>query len=120
MIAAKTKTERQLQTSNSKPDDTRPNTAPAPAIPAQVATPRVRSSSGKVLVMVANCSSTPVTVPDGGLPDVRDAQLLLSTHGDRRGPDLEPWESRLLLMPARPTLPRSGATARASTGPQRR
>ena len=30
--------------------------------------------------MVANCSSTPATVPAGALPDVSAAQLLLATH----------------------------------------
>jgi oligo-1,6-glucosidase len=67
-----------------------------------------RTTADQALLMVANCSSTPVTVPDGALPDATGATLLLSTHGDRRGPDLEPWESRLLLLPA---PPRTGATA---------
>ena len=29
---------------------------------------------------------------------VSGARLLLATHGDRRGADLEPWESRLFLL----------------------
>ena len=52
----------------------------------------------QTVVLVANCSSTPATVPEGSVPDVTGAQLLLATHGDRRGADLEPWESRLFLL----------------------
>ena len=48
--------------------------------------------------MVANCSSTPATVPDGAVPDVTSAQLLLATHLGATGPDLAPWESRIYLI----------------------
>jgi oligo-1,6-glucosidase len=57
-----------------------------------------RTLGDQTLVLVANCSSTPATVPEGSVPDVSDARLLLGTHGDRRGADLEPWESRLFLL----------------------
>jgi oligo-1,6-glucosidase len=57
-----------------------------------------RTLDDQTVVLVANCSSRPATVPDGAVPDVRGAQLLLATHGDRRGADLEPWESRVFLL----------------------
>ncbi len=47
--------------------------------------------------MVANCSSEPATVPAGAVPDSQPAQLLLATHGDSSGLDLQPWESRIYL-----------------------
>ena len=56
-----------------------------------------RTLDGQTLLLVANCSSRPATVPAGAFPDVSGAQLLLATHGDRRGADLEPWESRIFL-----------------------
>ena len=58
-----------------------------------------RTLDDQVLVMVANCSSTPAQVPDGSLPD------LTGSHGccwppTESGPrlDLEPWESRIYLI----------------------
>ena len=57
-----------------------------------------RTLGDQTVVLVANCSSTPATVPAGSVPDVSGARLLLATHGDRRGADLEPWESRLFLL----------------------
>ena len=47
--------------------------------------------------MVANCSSTPVTVPAGALPDVSGAELLLATHPGASSLELVPWESRVYL-----------------------
>ncbi len=57
-----------------------------------------RTLGDQRLYAVANCSSRPATLPDGTLPDLSAARVLLTTHGDRRGADLEPWESRLLLL----------------------
>jgi oligo-1,6-glucosidase len=57
-----------------------------------------RTWEDQTLLLVANCSSRPATVPDASLPDVGAARLLLATHGDRRGADLEPWESRIFLF----------------------
>jgi oligo-1,6-glucosidase len=48
-------------------------------------------------VMVANCSSEQVTVPDGALPDLRGAEMLLATHPGSESADLAPWESRVYL-----------------------
>jgi oligo-1,6-glucosidase len=57
-----------------------------------------RTWEDQTVLLVANCSSRPATVPDGSVPDVSGARLLLATHGDRRGADLEPWESRIFLL----------------------
>ena len=57
-----------------------------------------RTLGEQTVLMVANCSSAPATVPDRGLPDLTGARMLLSTHGERSGPELEPWESRVLLL----------------------
>ena len=56
-----------------------------------------RTLEDQLLLMVANCSSMPVTVPDGALPDVRGAQVLVATHPGASSPDLAPWESRVYL-----------------------
>jgi oligo-1,6-glucosidase len=53
---------------------------------------------GDVTVLVlANCSSKPASVPRDDVPDVRGASLLLSTHEERNGVDLAAWESRVYL-----------------------
>ena len=57
-----------------------------------------RTLDDQLLVMVANCSSVPVVVPDGPLPDLSRAAVLLATHGDSTSPDLQPWESRIYLL----------------------
>ena len=57
-----------------------------------------RTLGEQTVVTVANFSSTPTTVPDGALPDLSTARPLLSTHGERRGADLAPWESRVFLL----------------------
>ena len=57
-----------------------------------------RTLGEQTVVTVANFSSTPTTVPDGALPDLSTARPLLSTHDERRGPDLAPWESRVFLL----------------------
>jgi oligo-1,6-glucosidase len=57
-----------------------------------------RRLDDQVLVMVANCSSEQARVPADAIPDLRGAQLLLATHGDSTGLELEPWESRIYLL----------------------
>jgi oligo-1,6-glucosidase len=57
-----------------------------------------RTLGSQVLVMVANCSSTPATVPPGSLPNVTGARLLLSTHPGAASAVLQPWESRIHLL----------------------
>jgi len=56
-----------------------------------------RTLGDQTLVVVANCSSQPATVPDGALPDLTGAQSLLTTHGDSTSAELQPWESRIFL-----------------------
>jgi oligo-1,6-glucosidase len=56
-----------------------------------------RTLGDQLLLMVANCSSAPTTIPAGSLPDVSAAQLLLATHANSSGADLQPWESRIHL-----------------------
>ncbi|NUR09943.1 MAG: alpha-glucosidase [Nocardioidaceae bacterium] len=55
-----------------------------------------RTLDDRVLLVLANCSSTPATLDDGGLPDLSGAELLLGTHDGGGGTTLAPWESRLL------------------------
>jgi oligo-1,6-glucosidase len=57
-----------------------------------------RTFGEQVLVMVADCSSHPVAVPPGSLPDVTGARLLLSTHPGAASAELQPWESRIHLI----------------------
>ncbi|HEY5820445.1 MAG TPA: alpha-glucosidase [Propionibacteriaceae bacterium] len=56
-----------------------------------------RTHGDQVLTMVANCSSEPVTLPEGSVGDLSGAQILLTTHGDSGSWDLQPWESRIYL-----------------------
>jgi oligo-1,6-glucosidase len=57
-----------------------------------------RTLGDQTLVMLANCSSTPAAVPDGALPDLGRARLLLATHEDSMSLDVQPWESRIYLL----------------------
>jgi oligo-1,6-glucosidase len=57
-----------------------------------------RTLDDQMLVMLANCSSEPVTVPDGSLPELSSAQLLLATHPEASSLNLAPWESRIYLL----------------------
>jgi oligo-1,6-glucosidase len=57
-----------------------------------------RTAGDDVLLVLANCSSAPVTVDSGDVPDVSGADLLLGTHGAASGLDLAPWESRVYLV----------------------
>ncbi len=55
-----------------------------------------RTLGDDVLLVLANCSSTPVAL-DPAVPSTEGAELLLGTHGTGSG-DLAPWESRLLRL----------------------
>jgi oligo-1,6-glucosidase len=57
-----------------------------------------RTLDDQVLVMIANCSSVPVSVPSDATPDLTGTQVLLATHGDSTSLELEPWESRIYLL----------------------
>jgi oligo-1,6-glucosidase len=57
-----------------------------------------RTLDDQVLVMLANCSSRSVRVPDGSVPDLSSAQVLLATHPGASSLDLAPWESRIYLL----------------------
>jgi oligo-1,6-glucosidase len=57
-----------------------------------------RTLGDQVLLVVANCSSVPATVPAGSLPDITGARLLLGTHPGPASPELAPWESRIHLI----------------------
>ena len=58
-----------------------------------------RTSGDEALLVVANCSSSPVSVTPSDVPDVAEAELLLGTHGtSAAGLDLAPWESRIYAL----------------------
>ncbi|WP_375426239.1 alpha-glucosidase [uncultured Friedmanniella sp.] len=57
-----------------------------------------RTLGDQVLVVVANCSSRPATVPPGSVPDIAGATELLSTHATPVSAQLAPWESRIHLI----------------------
>jgi oligo-1,6-glucosidase len=57
-----------------------------------------RTLDDQVLLTIANWSSRPARVPPGAVPDLTDAKVLLTTHGDTTSLDLEPWESRIYLF----------------------
>ncbi|MFT3862476.1 alpha-glucosidase [Micropruina sp.] len=59
-----------------------------------------RSLGDRVLLVIANCSSTPAELPPGALPNLDQAMLLLGTHPDSAGGTLAPWESRVLRLAA--------------------
>jgi hypothetical protein len=52
-----------------------------------------------VLLVVANWSSEPVTLPDG-LPELDGAEVLLGTS-DSTSPELAGWESRIYRLASR-------------------
>ena len=71
----------------------------------------VRGEAAHRLVVVANCSSEPVTVDAADLPDLAAATVLLATHPGREGLDLLPWESRVHELGGIPA-PEPGSSAR--------
>jgi oligo-1,6-glucosidase len=50
------------------------------------------------LLVLANCSSGTVTVAPDDVPDVVAAKVLLATHDESDGLDLQPWESRIYAL----------------------
>jgi len=58
-----------------------------------------RSLPGQTVLVLANCSSRPATVPSGSLPELDGSTVWLATHPVAPGPVLQPWESRVLLLP---------------------
>ncbi len=57
-----------------------------------------RTLNPRVLLVLANVSSEPVAVPDGGLPDLTGADVLLATHRHGDPGLLQPWESRIYRL----------------------
>jgi oligo-1,6-glucosidase len=60
-----------------------------------------RTLGDDTLLVLANCSSQPVSVDPAGVPDVVGAELLLGTHATTAADslDLAAWESRVLRLP---------------------
>ncbi len=57
-----------------------------------------RTLGDRVLLVIANCSSSPAELPSDGLPGLDGAELLLGTHADVTASTLAPWESRILRL----------------------
>ena len=58
-----------------------------------------RTLGDRVLLVIANCSSSPAEIPVGSLPTLDGAELLLATHDEATASTLAPWESRILRLP---------------------
>ena len=56
-----------------------------------------RTLDDDMLLVLANCSSTPAEIP-AGLPDVAGADLVLGTHPEPDPSVLAPWESWILRL----------------------
>jgi len=54
-----------------------------------------RTLDEQMLVVLANCSSSPATVPADAVPDLTGSEVLLPTHGTSYDLTLRPWESRI-------------------------
>ena len=57
-----------------------------------------RTLGDDVRLVVANCSSRPVSVDASDLPALTGAEVLLATHPGRTGLSFEPWESRVYAV----------------------
>jgi len=57
-----------------------------------------RTLDDQVLLVIANCSSRPASVPPDAVPALAGAEVLLATHADSMSLELEPWESRIYLL----------------------
>jgi oligo-1,6-glucosidase len=57
-----------------------------------------RTLDDQVLLVIANCSSQPASVPPDAVPDLTGAEVLLATHANSTALELEPWESRIYLL----------------------
>jgi oligo-1,6-glucosidase len=58
-----------------------------------------RTLDERRLLVLANFSSDPASVPADGLPDLAGAEVLIATHTSREMGSLQPWESRILRLP---------------------
>ncbi len=54
-----------------------------------------RTLGDAVLLVLANCSSSPATVDAGSVPALDGSEVLLPTHGTSYALTLQPWESRI-------------------------
>jgi oligo-1,6-glucosidase len=54
-----------------------------------------RTLGDQVLLVLANCSSTPASISAASVPDVAGSEALLATHGTSYDLTLRPWESRI-------------------------
>jgi oligo-1,6-glucosidase len=50
------------------------------------------TSADRMLVVLANCSSAPATIPADVVPDLAGSEVLLPTHGTSYDLTLRPWE----------------------------
>ena len=57
-----------------------------------------RTLDDTVLLVLANCSSRPATVPLEAVPAFDESEVLLATHPVVPGPVLRAWESRILRL----------------------
>lgn len=60
-----------------------------------------RGHGDEQLLVLANWSAEELEIPEEGLPEHGDAELLLGTHGTTAG-TLAPWESRVLRLAGSP------------------
>jgi len=57
-----------------------------------------RDHEQESLLVLANCSSEPASLPIDDLPDLGGREVLLATHPGRTGSELLPWESCILRL----------------------
>ena len=48
-----------------------------------------------MLLVLANCSSSPATIEPGSVPALEGSEVLLPTHGPSYSLTLQAWESRV-------------------------
>jgi oligo-1,6-glucosidase len=54
-----------------------------------------RTLGDDILLVLANCSSSPATIEAGSVPELEGSEVLLPTHGASYALTLQPWESRI-------------------------
>ena len=64
-----------------------------------------RTLGDTVLLVLANCSSSPVTVPTYAVPAHDGGEVLLATHPVVDAPQLRAWESRIVRLVGPAALP---------------
>ena len=57
-----------------------------------------RELDGERILVIANCSSTALTLPAAELPNLEGSDLLIGTHPNTTSQDLQPWESRVVRL----------------------